>query len=373
MKTKLWDVFPGSGENLQVFLPVGSPGFVDKPWLTIGQDQPDSQELYLTGLDNSYGTINEAALVYARSDDGGDSWVSDVALDSGASADILGEFAPQASIAGRDLDLPLYVSNVKNGTGVGSLPAVYEFYQGDDDASGGTVSFSKLMTASGPLAVTASSGSFEDDIPGSFKVIGPPVILADPRNSRRLYFVYMDHCDAAHNPLEEPCGNNYNSIDIDIKCATIERESGSNFWGVVRIVRVNSVFDPADDEDQFLGGAAVDKKGRIHVVYYDERGYGQPDTQQNNTKWKAFYAYSANSGNNFVESQLQGPNFESEIADFGQVNVVNDELGEYQGIATAQQGSSTVVWMALIGVDPNDLDINHDPKAVFVVRAVHTP
>jgi len=377
-----FDVWPDGSTVKAIMSLTNTEGIeqMDKPWIVAGARKPGSQEFYVSALDGSV-TGEGYGVQYAWSTDGGDTWISGLAQDSQGGT-IYSFFAPQISVVGStQMELPLYMI-VRVGGGI--APGAYEFCQGDDTPQG--VVFSRLMTKingqAQALRLSTTHSEYGGFLPGSFDAQGPPVILADPVSASRFYVVHMDLCNPNHNPGGEACGT---STDVDVKCTVFERVAGTSLWARTNTRRINGRKTASNDEDQFLGGATIDKMGRIHVVYYDDREYDQSDSSNPFThRWDIYYAYSNDSGQSFSEYRLKSPNepadpepgeripvFDAQIPQvFGK-----DELGEYQGIVAVDDPYSpggVLVWMAFVGTDPEP-PLNSSAKDVFVARVVHPP
>ncbi|MFH0946007.1 MAG: hypothetical protein V2A76_12475 [Planctomycetota bacterium] len=142
------------------------------------------------------------------------------------------------------------------------------------------------------------TGNMPEKVPGPFRMLRVPQLVADPSDANRLYLLYHDLAPAS-------------SVDVDVFCITLTRSNvcstTTNCWELGDPVRVNDdlVVPGGDDKDQVLPAAVVDGQGRLHVVYYDDRRYQQVDgNDPTGINFDVFYAVSLDGGTTFTNVRL---------------------------------------------------------------------
>lgn len=121
-------------------------------------------------------------------------------------------------------------------------------------------------------------------------------------------------------------------------------------WTAGPRIQVNDPYATEHESDQFMPSVTVDDNGRIHIIFYDDRNYTddpndpENDQQPDDTylpKFDAFYAYSTNQGQTWVNEKLWFDPPEPAL-DFTQ-RIVNPK--EYIGICWYDD----LVWTAYTG------------------------
>jgi len=144
------------------------------------------------------------------------------------------------------------------------------------------------------------------------------------------------------------------------------------------------------DQDQFMANVAVDERGRIHVVFYDDREYdqddGAPEPNAPEPRFDFFYAVSPDGGSTWIEKKLVWTDDPNEpTIDLGyplDPNGPTDPnwlsrmyfLGEYTSITVAEPvcwGSE--VWTAFSGTWSGDNDPNNDKSVIWYSRMRFSP
>jgi hypothetical protein len=150
--------------------------------------------------------------------------------------------------------------------------------------------------------------------PGRFRVPPFAYLAVDPRDGT-LYLVYFDT-----TAVED------GRADVDLYL-TRSTDRGTT-WSAPRVI--NGDGDPPGD--QFFPWIEVDRKGRIHVVFYDTRNTDQEDGSPE--AWiDAYYAVSTDRGETWSEHRLtrspftSGAPYPSWLA--------SQFLGDYNGLSVA--------------------------------------
>jgi len=214
------------------------------------------------------------------------------------------------------------------------------FLAGFDNAGGG-VDFYDLCGPSGSLLEiglfhfsVGGGGGGAGLLPGDFKVAAGPQIAVDPTAGNRFYVV-------GHETRTSGPGDG----DVNVYIKKITRQ-GPGCWIAGKPVMVN---DPVTghEADQFLPAVAVDDRGWIHVVFYDDRNYRQEDRQTDPPpRFDAYYAISRDQGKTFTNYNLNG-SFDHPALDF---RLTEKRPGEYIGIAC----HGNVVWASYVGTSLSD-------------------
>ncbi|MBI5865190.1 MAG: hypothetical protein HZB38_11910 [Planctomycetes bacterium] len=138
--------------------------------------------------------------------------------------------------------------------------------------------------------------------PGWYRVPARAFLAVHPTNGT-LYCVYFDTTRRiCHVPPEGGTVCNY---DVDVWFTKSPAEPGQvpgdpNTWTPPKIIN-----GPDNvPYDQFFSWIECDTAGKLHVLYYDNRGSGQYDDWQGAANISAYYAYSADDGTIWHEQQL---------------------------------------------------------------------
>ncbi len=285
-------------------------GGADKGWMAAGPAPGDP------GATRVYITYCEGLLI---STDMGDTWSGPHDLDYG------GAFLPR----------------------VGPNGELYVAYDGIDEGMYLLRSFDGAVSFDPPIRVATRMDvwdMYHAPIPGTFRAPTFNYLAVDPDNGN-LYCVYPDTTDAH--------GGNRN-VDLYF---TRSSDQGTT-WATPWVINGDS--DPPGD--QFFPWLEVDRRGRLHSVFYDTR-----DTPQNDWDPEAFidtyYAYSDDEGDTWTEVRLTAEPFNSE--DDGLPNS-QAFIGDYSGLAVAgsralpcylsNQNGDSDIFIHRIVDPPGDLD-----------------
>jgi len=191
-----------------------------------------------------------------------------------------------------------------------------------------------------------------------------PHLRADPSDPDRLYIVYHDVRRNAGRP----------TADVDVYLRAIIRRDGGWLLGPPR--RVNQNTDTLSD--QFLPAVTVDHRGRIHVIFYDDRAYSQedgpPGPDDPDPRFDVYYALSADQGRTWQEKKLVLEPTDEPAVDLGLAPLSPGfELGEYADIAWfARPDGTTEVWTAFAGTLSTDaLGSAADRSVIYSSRHVY--
>jgi hypothetical protein len=147
--------------------------------------------------------------------------------------------------------------------------------------------------------------------PGTFRVPPFNYLAVDP-NDGTLYCVYFDTTSIV--------GGNYN-VDLYF---TKSSDDGTT-WSTPVVINGDSLVPG----DQFFPWLEVDRNGRLHLLFHDTRHTVQDDGATQG--WiDAYYAISADGGDNWAEHRLTAEPFDS--SDDG-VYGVGQFIGDYLGMA----------------------------------------
>ena len=321
----------------------------DKPTVMRGRSFAGVAEMYFFAFELNTGVRYSRAVVSGTYPLGAMSDPMALAVDTGGGS-ITSSFCVQPSVASTIVDSPVMVA-------ITHPSGVWQFLRGVDQPDVGPrpggVNFSFLEA--GPSIKLelvphqrGTISNFNPLVPGPFPMNQRiPYILSDPTDQNRLFVVFYD----AHA----------GSADMDVYCATLERDVLSGFWSVSDRVRVNDdiVLFGGDDADQFMCAATIDYAGRIHVIYYDDRRFTQLDSWQE-PSFDVYYAYSTDSGATFGNVRLPPP--PSLPADTPMLDhsldgggdpprLVGDRApSDYPGI----YAFGDRVWLAWVGTNPQD-------------------
>jgi hypothetical protein len=241
---------------------------LDKPWIVAGRgfqpagfagpQLPIHQEYYITWDGDHAG---QQVLKYARSNDGGNTWISSTNNNALTNLDdpdsvITPVFKAAPRVNG---SRPLYVLCSDGG------PRTLSLVRGDDVTSGphqGEVQFTRLVdSADQPIEIGLNLADGFLPAPFSdFNQGGPGYDLAvDPSNAAKLYVVAHD-TPTASDPNTPP------DTDMNVYLRVLTR-NGAGKWSVGAPIQVNNdatVFE----SDQILPTMLVDTAGMVHITFY---------------------------------------------------------------------------------------------------------
>lgn len=318
----------------------------DKPWIVAGEMNEQLQEFYLS-YNADAGGANFINLHYARSTDGGYTWVGGpIEVNSTQVEGLIGSY-----MAVRDGG-PLYVLNVVDD----SPGATLRVLKGEDQLNG-TVAFAYLPAA--PflqipyLEIPVDQYSIQDYVPRPSAapwsdITAAPRIAADPTDPNALHIVYADLVDDS-DPDD-------GDVDVFYVKATRHYWFGSPYWTASNPLRVNDDNPLQNISDQYLPDIAVDSEGVIHVIFYDDRDFTQDD-DETDVKFHVYYAYSDDSGANFstnvrfhLEDPEDPPSTDPCVDEEAHATTVYYEFGEYIGLAIREIGDGLrEVWTSYSG------------------------
>lgn len=328
---------------------------VDKPWIVQGEPH----EYYVTFFGNHFGAAPYYCL---RSTDGGHTWPAPSPI-LVRGVPVVGGFCPQPAVQGSG---PLYVMQ---------RASQYRVLQWIDE--GTSLDFAPLRSSATTeltFTIRASSGPSipvpSSSTQGVLRAGTVPYLVADPSSEDRLYLVHHDFGDSASGTP----GEDDDPSDMDVYVRRLVLIGG--FWSNDATVRVphRPAHDPSaahpdaaiegEHPDQFLPAAAVDRFGRIHVVYYDNRtSCGIAALGQ---RYDAWYALSVDHGASFTVHELRTCT-QRPALDFDLVQTDDPDFSprEYVGIALDDSGADfTLVTVAYTGTVHGDASTIH-ASAIF--------
>jgi len=198
----------------------------------------------------------------------------------------------------------------------------------------------------------------------------PPTLVADPGSEHRLFLIHQDRGD----PVGGIPGENDDASDMDVYCRRLVFRNG--FWTNDQTVRIphRPGHDPSaphpdaaiagEYPDQFCPAAAIDRFGRIHVVYYDNRPTcGIPSIGR---RYDAWYAISTDHGQSFDVRNLRLCS-QRPALNFDLVQDVDAEFSprEYVGIDLDDSDRDyTFLTVSYTGTVHGDASTIH-PSAIF--------
>lgn len=147
--------------------------------------------------------------------------------------------------------------------------------------------------------------------PGNFRVPPMCTLAVNPINGK-LYLVYFDTTNIV---------NGQRNVDLYMTTSTDRGQT----WTTPR--RIN--FDANPPGDQFFPWLEVDRKGQLHLGFWDSRNVVQNDNVTNGM-FDNYYMYSGDDGNTWTEFRLT-PNSWNSNNDG--LNRSNQFLGDYNGLA----------------------------------------
>jgi hypothetical protein len=315
----------------------------DKPWLVAGK----GRELYLVYEQTSGGA--PFAVSWQRSRDGGETWTPPRIAGVGG-VQVPAQFCAVPAV---HADGPLYVA-YKSPAGLGT----FRFLVGVDDDVNDDIVFAHVAGADGlPLAAdVASWGPLSGNYPapscpdselldGKFVpglAVDPSVDPSGASGVRaRLYFVHHDIVSG--------------DTDLDVFLRRLEQAQDGS-WTISAPLAISDEVDrPGTVSDQFLPTVAVDRFGRVHVLFYDNRAAcGRPGGQP---AYRWTYALSVDRGQTFTNHPVDTCD-QSPSLDYGEPSMCNGfppSPREYNGIALDESNPArTVVWTSYYGVSQAD-------------------
>lgn len=176
-------------------------------------------------------------------------------------------------------------------------------------------------------------------------------MAVDPTDANRLYVV-------AHDTETATAGD----IDVNIYLQKLTRDDPigePDYWTVHPRVLVADDDEPANETDQFMPSIVVDALGKLHVVFYSDRGLPPQDdgaaTPQ--PKFNCWYAFSDSQGSSWTNQDLVAVP-PSLAVDFAQPATAF-KLRDYIGIAA---GADRVL-TSFMGI--NALDTNPNKSLIW--------
>ncbi len=328
--------------------------FMDKPWCVLGQEDDGNREYYVVWWDRP-ATEQDRGYAYARSTDGGGNWTWDeIEVDNER---VLGGFCAQPVTDPNDVDAPLYIAYLSGGD-------IY-FLKGVDDGDG--VSFSHVTMplyipgggpASVPLRIDLNVGDASSYVPpDGVRAKTTPQLVLDPTNSNRMYVVYHDAAQS-FDPENPP-----DDVDIDVYITKLY--TSGEHWLASPRVRVNDdKVDPEYPRDQYLPSVTVDRLGRIHVTFYDDRSPDYEDQIDSTAlpKFDFYYAISRNRGASFDNYEIPPTEGELPALDYEHWW---DGAREYTGIAYYYDETREGILTTFTGTDPDEPPPELRQKAVI--------
>lgn len=258
---------------------------------------------------------------------------------------------------------PNWCSNDPNLT----VGAIIRFVRGTNDDDGedaGTLDFDYLeRDSSEPLEVYLTCGGVKYFLPDSptpgvdgwrgwWRMHTPPELAVYPDDPNQLYLVYHD---VRRDAQGDPTGN----VDVCLRKLT----KGATYWSAYPDpndppIRVNEPNDPDSEADQFLPNVEVDPRGRVHVVFYDNRDHLTEPNDPNEPKFDVYHALvTFNDPNDpsdytIVEHRLDPPGTYEPALDLNLSTGWDWYFpGEYVGI---KRGCGHEVWTTFPGTSTQD-------------------
>jgi hypothetical protein len=320
-------------------LGVAPQGHNYKPWVVAGEPN----EFYVVSS-HAPPPFIVTQMLYARSTDGGCSWHGGVISDAQGDP-IISSFPVQPAMAS---DGRLYIAR--------NLPYSLLFAIGEK--SGDLVSFSEMLDENGfPVQIVWSF--LEPDYPpialpngSSMEVIRAPYLIADPTNPGRLYVLYHDSASA---DTQSP---GYD--DLNVYLVTLRRDGANGAWHVSPRVRINTGIDePGAHSDQWMPVGAVDRFGRLHVIFYDNSSHGECGAPPPAHRYDVIYALSTDHGASFTNYNTRTCDQRVPLDLDYALQQNHDPLWsphEYNGLAVASTDDETTVWATYAGVSSQDPD-----------------
>jgi|GEM_PF-1060009 len=148
----------------------------------------------------------------------------------------------------------------------------------------------------------------DDDFPGAARVLAYGSLAVDPIDGE-LFLVYPDVTD-----VDGPRTN----VDLYF----VRSPDGGETWSSP--VVLNGDGQPTGD--QFFPWLEADAHGRLHLIFYDSRNVSQPDAQEDGFL-DAYYAYSDDDGDSWVEIRLTATSFNTKDSFDASLQFIGDYLG----------------------------------------------
>lgn len=170
-----------------------------------------------------------------------------------------------------------------------------------------------------------------------------PWLLADPTDADRLFMIYAELAPGS-------------DTDMNVYCSRFERtyqdpaNPNNDQWTVDRALVSDAVDVTGTHSDQFLPMAAIDRFGRIHVAFYDNRATECQALPCN--AYGVYYTYSGDSGASFVDNRRLSPcagGYDLEFSTF-ETGLAAISPREYNGIELDEYDPDlTTVWLSYMG------------------------
>lgn len=286
------------------------PVVADKPWIVSGRIPG---EFYC-----QVWSANGAVELY-RTKDTGQTWTSSTIAVNGVPISV-GLPSTRLVVAS---DGSLYIAVMESHPTIRVLKGEV---QSDD-----TILFDYLLDANSQaieVTLEAPEPCISEFLPGTFlPAIVETQLEVDPLDSERLYLAFPDTA-----PQGSVAGGVQVS-DVNIYSVVVRKESNS--WVAEPRVAIHAT---AAGTDRFMPMMTIDRLGRIHISYFDDRAYSQADTDPN-PKFDLYYSTSLDGGSTYQEQEVV-----SNALDFC-ATPDNFQPREYAGIE-ARDG---FVWIAYPG------------------------
>lgn len=289
---------------------VNGGDFLDKPWMAVKPGSPDS--IYVTYTKFDFGVTSDITRIeLVKSADGGVTWSKPVKIVEGSER--------------------ILVTNSQIAVGpTGEIYVAWEEFDESEDRSikirksiddGKT--FSDKVEVSSVIPV-GDSFLLQGGFRANFDLQGLAVDTSGTATNGNVYVVWHDGRNLAQSDFFAFDGQ-YHFADILFSKST----DGGNTWSVP--VRINN--DPITRKaDQFMPAIAVDKTGKIGILYYDRK------YNLRNFLIDVTIATSKNAGATWTNSKVTKKSF-APIPGVNDFFVDEDYMGDY--IAIAQDASKT--------------------------------
>jgi hypothetical protein len=300
----------------------GGGAIIDKSWIV----SRGAGELLVTAFVVG---ATQGGFVYSRSSDSGVTWHADHAYVHGVPVSTF--FCVQPTVAA---DGKVYVARVtgllSDSPGGGDIRFVV-------GASGttDTMRFLDLLDSSGNqlfVAAHVDGNPLVPPAPGPPYSKTVPYLVADPTNINRLFLAYQDHAAA-------------DTSDVDIYVVRLDYSDVSHAWSATTRVRVNTdpVLQQATQPVQFTPAMAIDGRGRIHVIFYDNRACC-PNPCSPPTTYRVYYALSTDHGASFSNQDVASLSLPAITVTSGGFST-----GEYSGITIVNTPTEAKIWTSYTG------------------------
>jgi len=286
----------------------------DKEWAIVDETHgPRGNWIYCTWTQfdhyNSSISTDSSNILFARSADGGLSWVGVQRINK---------------LAGDCIDEDLTVEGAV--PAVGPNGEVYVAWAGPQGINNFKIFFDKsldggntwlandIVAASQPGGWDLGSGGpGGTGVTGIQRANGLPITCCDISNSPYRGYIYINYLDSA------------GVKDRDVK--VVRSTDGGNTWSAP--IRVNN---DAAGKEQFLTWMTIDRiTGIIYIVFYDRRNYTDHTTD-------VFLAKSTNGGTSWINERISSSSF---------LPNYNTFFGDYTNI-TAHNGKVRPIWARLV-------------------------